>query len=78
MKKLMAWNRGKENRGGQERRKCHLEGVMLRAARVKGMCPKFIKTDDSCSYTGREKRLKAQRIYFVSEKRLKQPGVYSD
>jgi len=43
----MAWNKGKENREGQERRKCHLEGVTLRTASVKGMCPKFIKIYDS-------------------------------
>ena len=78
VKKLMAWNKGKENRGGQERRKCHLEGVMLRIARVKGMCPKFINIYDSWSHTRRENHLKAQSIYFVIEKQRKQPGECSN
>ena len=75
MIKLIAWNKGKENRGGQERRKFHLEGVMLHTASVKGMWLKFIKIYDSSSYSGRETRLKAQSTYFVLKNGENNQGI---
>jgi len=60
--------REKKERGGQERRKCHLEGGALGTARAKGICCEFIKMYDSRTYTEGDKSLREQSIYFMLEK----------
>jgi hypothetical protein len=59
---------GGEGGGGQERRKCHLEGGALGTARAKGICCEFIKMYDSRTYTEGDKSLREQSIYFMCEK----------
>jgi hypothetical protein len=61
--------KGREGTGkeqSQEGCTFHLEGGMLHAACVKGICHKFIKIYDSRSYIEGVKGLRAQSIYCIS------------
>jgi hypothetical protein len=53
---------GIKSEGKEERKregKCHLDGGMLRTARVKGICHEFINIYDSRSYIEGVKSLQA-------------------
>jgi hypothetical protein len=56
-----------EIRGGQEGRKCHLEGGTLLTARVMAVCCDVIKIYGSTSCIEGVKGLRAQSIYLCSK-----------
>jgi hypothetical protein len=66
-----------EEGGGQERRKCHLEGGALGMARAKGICREFIKMYDSRTHSEGEKGLRAQSIYISCLKNCENVTEYA-